>query len=102
MPPQPPRMHSRRLLMDQSPPRLLPLRTAVRRPGVEQVPFEVLDLDDEARELSVAIGVEAGVLAGHASEAGAQEGVADCGALLGELSGVAGAAGLLRRLLQQI
>ena len=36
--------------------------------------------------LSVAIGVEAGVLAGHAGEADALEGVADCGALLGELA----------------
>ena len=71
MPPQPPRMQSLRLLLKPRRRSPLLLLASIGGPGVEQVPFHVLDLDDEAGKPRIVIGVKAGVVAGYAREANA-------------------------------
>ena len=69
---------------------------------IKQIPFQILDLDDEARKLRVALGVKAGVVAGNAAKAHGLKRIADRGTLLRQLGRIAGHAGLLHHLLEQI
>ncbi len=71
--------------------------------GRTEFHFQVLDLDDEARQLRIARGVEAGVVARHAGEA---DGLSFASRMAvrsgGHLGRIARYPGLLHRLLQEV